>query len=227
MFLIEKLKTVDSTNTYAKTSSINKVIISEEQTKGKGRFNRVWNSSKGGLWFSMIIKPDKELFKYTFIASLAVCHAIDSININTKIKWPNDIYFEKKKICGILSEIESENARIEKIIIGIGVNVNNHIPENLKNIAISLKEIKKEEIDLDRLLKQIIDNFKILRKKEFKEILKEYKKRLTILNKEIRVRTVDKMIEGKVIDIDNDGNLILETKEKNRIGLNEGDVSIL
>ena len=121
MFKIHKFDSVDSTNEEGKKFGYNSVIVSSVQVKGKGRFKREWESKKGGLWFSIVLEPTRELFEYTFIASLAVLKGAGVGGI----KWPNDVVYEGKKLCGILSESVISGDRAEKMIIGIGMNVNN------------------------------------------------------------------------------------------------------
>ena len=114
MFKIHKFKRVASTNNTAEKYPIDSVIIAEEQTKGRGRFNREWNSGKGGLWVSIVVKPVRKLCEYTFIASLAVFEAVKTEADNIDIKWPNDLYYKKKKLCGILTEVVSAGNKVEK-----------------------------------------------------------------------------------------------------------------
>ena len=222
MFTIYRFKAVDSTNSLARDYPPNSIILAEEQKKGKGRFNRRWHSKKGGLWFSIILKPERRIFEYTFITSLAI---LKSLKIKAKIKWPNDIMYNNKKICGILSQLISQGTK-NKVIVGIGINVNNQLPRRLGKKATSLRKIKKKSYDLIVLLNNILNNFEYLSKKEFKDILSEYKKNCLILNKSIRVCCLQKNLSGNAVDIDYDGNLILE-KDGKTIKLNEGDVSIL
>jgi BirA family biotin operon repressor/biotin-[acetyl-CoA-carboxylase] ligase len=220
---ITKFDVVASTNDIAKDYPFGYVVVAEEQTKGKGRFGRKWDSGKGGLWFSIVILPRRKLFEYTFIASLAVFEGVGVEK--AEIKWPNDVIYGNKKLCGILSEAVFHGDKAEKIIVGIGLNVNNKIPNELKETAISLKEIKGKNIDKDRLLGKILKNFGKMNSLPFSEILKKYKSKCRMLGKRIKVRTMDKTVKGKAVDIDNEGNLILETKGK-KLKLNEGDVSI-
>ncbi|MCK5281975.1 MAG: biotin--[acetyl-CoA-carboxylase] ligase [Nanoarchaeota archaeon] len=221
MFEIHKFECVGSTNSLARDYSSGNAIVAREQNKGRGRFDRKWVSSKGGLWFSIVLKPNRRLFEYTFIASLAV---LESIKVNAKIKWPNDIVFYGKKLCGILSESVFEGNDARKVIIGVGINVNNDVSE-LRDIAVSLKEIKNEEINIDDLLNNILKNFEKISEMEFKDILKEYKENCSVLGKEIKIKTVDGEIMGKAVDVDEEGRIVVETKGE-RIVLREGDVSI-
>lgn len=218
MFTIHKFSNVNSTNVQASNFPIGSVIVAKEQSQSYGRFNREWVSSKGGLWFSIVLKPVRKICEYTFVASLAVFDAIDKV----EIKWPNDLVYKDKKVCGILTEIISDGNKIEKVIVGIGVNVNNKTPE----IGISIKEITKKELDLDTLLNKILKNFHRIDKLGLDTILRLYKKNCSMLGKYVTVKTLNGKYKGKAIDIDSEGNLLLETKE-GIIRLNEGDASIV
>ena len=219
MFNIHRFEKIDSTNKIARNYPAGSVVIAEIQHKGKGRFDRTWISNKGGLWLSIIVKPQRKICEYTFIASLAVHNAI---NEKLDIKWPNDLYYKKKKLCGILTEIYSVGNKVEKIIVGMGINLNNKAPEE----GISLKDIKGKEIDIDDFLNKVLDNFGKLSNLGLPTIIRQYKKNCSMLGKQVKVVTLNKEVKGKAIDIDNEGNLILET-ENGKLRLNEGDTSIL
>ena len=117
--------TQDKAKEFAKKGLSNVIIIADVQTRGRGRFKRKWYSSKGGLWMSILLKPStiQNLQYLTFSAAVAVVKAIKKIlNLNIKIKWPNDVHYNGKKLCGILTEgiFGKEN----HVVVGIGVNVN-------------------------------------------------------------------------------------------------------
>lgn len=218
-FNIHRFREVDSTNNKAENYPIGSVIIADKQIKGKGRFERIWNSKKGGLWFSIVINPTRKICEYTFIASLAVFEAVE---VKVDIKWPNDIYYKKKKLCGILTEIVSKGNKIEKTIIGIGLNLNNPTPKE----GISLKEITGNNVNKKEILNKILDNFKRISDLNIGTIVRRYKKYCNMLGTRIKVKTLKGDFEGIAIDIDDEGNLLLKTKEK-LLRLNEGDTSII
>jgi BirA family biotin operon repressor/biotin-[acetyl-CoA-carboxylase] ligase len=165
--LIE-IEQVDSTNTFAKKTLLDKnclqLVIAEEQTCGKGRLSRVWESSKGkDLTFSIVCPSERNIndfYKYTVIAAVSVYYAIVPLikenNADMKIKWPNDIYINQKKVCGILSEMITEEMKIKNMIVGIGVNVNSN-PYMEK--AVSIKQISNSAENRNKLLAEIIRNF--------------------------------------------------------------------
>ena len=125
--------TIDSTNTYAKKIASKEidgtVVISEEQTLGRGRLGRVWNSKAyEGIWMSIILKPNILPYKtpfLTIIAGASIANALNNLGVNVGIKWPNDIILNGKKLCGILTELSAEIERVNYIVLGIGMNVKN------------------------------------------------------------------------------------------------------
>ena len=222
MFKVHSFKSLDSTNNKAKSYPINSVIVSEEQTKGKGRFKRDWSSSKGGIYLSIVLENASPQY-LTFIAAISVKKAIEkSYKIKTKIKWPNDLIFEKKKVCGILTEIKNN-----KVIVGIGINTNNKIPKPLKEKAISLKDINRKQIDNKKIIKLILNYFKKyyneLKDKNYNKIINDWKKN-SFIGCKIEVKTLNKTYEGTAYNIDKDCFLVLKDKKGKKITIREGDV---
>jgi BirA family transcriptional regulator, biotin operon repressor / biotin---[acetyl-CoA-carboxylase] ligase len=191
------LHTVDSTNTYALSiiKGIVKipqipdyngvVVISEIQTGGKGRLGRRWFSPPGGIWMTIILKPDlkmQDLSKMTLLSAATIADTlIKNYKISLNIKWPNDIYFEGKKLCGILAESEKVDDKTY-LIIGIGININNdccdYKNENIN--AASLKEITGKQINRDLLIAYVLNEFETrylyyCKSLDFKDIFNEIK----------------------------------------------------
>ena len=207
MFKVYHFKSLDSTNKKARSFEKNSVIIADEQTKGKGRFKRGWSSSKDGIYISIVLPNISRSHFYTFIACLSALKAINIKGI--KIKWPNDLIYKKKKLCGILTETKNN-----KSIIGIGINSNNKIPFSLKNKAISLSKISNRKIDNNSIIKKILKNYenylKLLEKREYWKIINDWKKN-SFLGEKIKVKTLNKTYIGTAQDIDKDCFLILKT----------------
>lgn len=216
------------------------VVIAEIQTQGKGRLGRRWVSPKGGIWLSVILRPEitpMEMPKITMIGSLAVAKAIAELTrLEVKFKWPNDVLVrtisgsEFKKVCGVLTEMVSGVSQVKYVITGLGINVNNRIPPSLKANATSLKDFIGRNLPKQKLLKKILEKFDKyyleFRKQGMGRILKECKGMSIVLDKEVKIECADKIIEGKALNIDEYGALIVETKEgKKRVVA--GDVTIL
>ncbi len=216
------------------------VITAETQTQGKGRLGRRWVSPKGGIWLSVILRPEitpMEVPKMTMIGSLAVAKAIAELTrMEVKLKWPNDVLIrpipgiEFKKVCGVLTEMVSEVSQVNYVITGLGINVNNRIPPTLRATAISLKEAIGRNLPKQKLLRKVLEKFDKyyldFRKQGMGPILKECKGISAVLDKEVKIECADRIIEGKALDIDEYGALIVETEDgKKRVVA--GDVTIL
>ena len=233
------LESVDSTNDYLKKIGNDvqegTVVISEEQTKGKGRLGRNWQSkSKEGIWMSIILKPQIMPYKapfVTLIAGAAIVKALNDLQVPAKIKWPNDIIINNKKVSGILTELSAEIERVNYVVVGIGMNVKNlYFDKELEEKATSLY---KENYYLSRveLVSQIIYEFEKLyknyiennNKEETLRICKEYS---AILNKDVYIIKDDKKELVKCIDISNDGNLIVRDSNDTIQEILSGEVSI-
>jgi BirA family biotin operon repressor/biotin-[acetyl-CoA-carboxylase] ligase len=151
---------IDSTNELAKRmKDILKngdIIWALKQTSGHGKGDRIWYSPEGGLWFSIFFRPAtfRDPNVYTKMMAVAVIRVLRKFKIDGMgIKWPNDIYHEREKVGGILTEIIHHGDKRE-IVVGIGLNVNNDLPDDLQN-ATSLKNITGKEFDLSHLLRRI------------------------------------------------------------------------
>ncbi|MGC9383687.1 MAG: biotin--[acetyl-CoA-carboxylase] ligase [Kosmotogaceae bacterium] len=159
---IESFTELESTNTYALNNAeklpSGGIIWALKQNNGYGRFKRKWISSQGGLWFSIVFKPRriKDFSFYLRLSSVAIVETLNQLEARLKIKWPNDIVHNGKKLGGILTESLSDAKKINVIVVGIGLNVNNSIPKDLSEKAIPLKNIINREISLSYLLDKII-----------------------------------------------------------------------
>ena len=215
---------IDSTNIYAKKLAKEGdkegcVVIADVQEKGRGRKNRIWFSPEGGLWFSVILYPKippQNAMIITMAASISIAEAIKkNTNLKPVIKWPNDLLFQEKKICGIFTELDAEMDWINYAVIGIGINVNNFINKDLRNIATSLKIETKKEFSRVKLLADILNNFDInyshIKSGNIKFIRDTWFSYTNIIGRDVKVNNENVIVEGIVIDVDNEGCLILDT----------------
>lgn len=233
-------KSVPSTNQIAKQLALDgakngTIVIANEQTAGRGRMGRSFFSPPdSGIYMSIILRPNLSAQKgilITTFASVVVCYAIEKIfNVTPKIKWVNDIILNGKKICGILTEAvtDFESGNIEYAILGIGVNFSTKLfPDNIKNVAGSLKNNEQDEIRRNKfiaeILEQIFLNFDIVDDGSF---ISEYKKRSIVLGKEIEVINGSSIIKARAIDIDKIGGLIVEFPDGKQQTLTSGEISI-
>lgn len=225
--------TQDKTKEFAKSGLENIVLIADKQTEGRGRFNRKWHSGEGGLWMSILLKPkNTDRMQYlTFIAAISIVNTIKKIaNLNTNIKWPNDVHYKGKKLCGILTEgvFGKENF----VVVGIGLNINQiKFKEEIKNTAISLRIIRKKIFSKKFFSKSVLEEFFMLyndyyNKSKLEKILKIWKQHCDTLKRNITVITNTKTLHGKAIDINKDCNLLLKLKSGKIVKIVEGDIKV-
>lgn len=232
---------VDSTNTFLienkEISKVNgTVVFSEKQNKGKGRFDRQWYSSKGlNLTFSILLTINEKLKnKLNFInlgTAVVIANSIENLyQLNVNLKWPNDVLIKNKKIAGILIETSSKNDKIYNTVIGIGLNVNQtSFQGNFKNEPTSIKLEFGQTVEREKLLAEILNNFETMIN-EVKEnsnfILKEWREKSNMIGEKISVQQDDKITDGIFYDIDDNGLLLLKTKNE-ILTISSGDVTIL
>ncbi|OQY02613.1 MAG: biotin--[acetyl-CoA-carboxylase] ligase [Desulfobacteraceae bacterium 4572_130] len=195
------------------------VVIAEEQTKGRGRLKRIWNSSKGGLWFSIILRPNLPppfSFKVNFAASISLVRTLNKLfKINATVKWPNDILLNEKKLAGLLSEMETKGDMISFVNIGIGLNVNN-FPEKHEPNAVSIRTFIGKKVLRKKILSCFLNDFeKQLKGIYHKNIIKIWKKYTSTIGRKVKIETYGEISEGVATDVDDTGSLIL--KQKNGI----------
>lgn len=235
---IQLYDSISSTNSMLKGMADNGVqdktlIIANEQTNGKGRYGRSFYSpAKTGVYFSLLLRPDNfyltDSTLLTTLSAVAICNSIIELtNFNPKIKWVNDIFIDDKKICGILSEATTdiESGMIEYVIIGIGLNVSTELfPSSLANKAGSLNC----NISRNKLIGTIIVNILYLYNSlPSTSFMSKYKDYSLMINKDILYKKNNVTLSGKVIDIDNNGHLIIVDSNNNTQVLNSGEVTLL
>lgn len=218
--------TIDSTNKKAKELASQgeqegTVVVSETQTLGKGRFQRKWSDPKGkSILMSIILKPKVEpsdIAVVTLIAAAAVCKALYECDMDSQIKWPNDIIINNKKICGILTEMSGELNQINYVIIGIGINVNtsiNDIPDDLLNIASSLKIEKGKDFSRKKIIAELLNNFEMMyddfiKNKNIRPVIDICRKNSSLIGKTIQLYKRGDLISAKAEDIDDEGRLVI------------------
>jgi len=237
MFNIYNFKTLSSTNDkakyFAEKDQNNLVVIAEKQEKGRGRFGRKWSSESGGLYMTILLKEENlEKIKYlTFIAAVSVAKTIKEISkLNGKVKWPNDVMVNGKKICGILTENISGKKNYALVCIGVNVN-QKRFNKDLTNKATSLNIETNKNYDINKIIKIIIDNFNLLYKyyknENYNEIIDVWKKYSHTLGKNIKAKTLSGSYTGKAINIDKDCNLILQLNNGKIKKIIEGDIFVV
>ena len=227
--MVINLETVDSTNNYIRNHLDEldnySLVTAKHQTKGKGRITRSWYDDKNSLTSSVLIKDVKGVPKHlSLIASYACFTALKELDLDVKIKWPNDIYFSDKKLCGILIE----TIITDKIdaIIGFGINTNTKaFPEGLNATSIYLeKGIEIDNVKLSkRVLELIVLAYEIL---DYKTVVKVNRDNAYLMGKKVRLNYYGDGIEGIVVDLDESGNIIIYTGIE-KISVFSGELTLL
>ena len=212
-YLKEVSSTMDVAKKLAKRGE-EAIVIAETQTSGRGRLGRRWHSQRGGIYFTIILRPrigPAHAQIINLMATVSVARAIRSLfNLEAKLKWPNDVLIRGKKVCGILAEMEAEMDVIKFVNLGIGINANNPI-SLYEEGATSIKEGLGRDISRKGLLMCVLNEIEKRKSLLGKEIISEWKALSSTINKKVRIIMQDEVVEGEAIDIDTDGALILKT----------------
>ena len=213
------------------------VVIAEEQTGGRGRLGRKWYSPRGGgIWASLILKPrirPEKAYQLTQVAAVAVVKAIkETTGILAGIKWPNDIIINGKKVCGILTEMNAEADAVNHIILSIGLNVK----PGEGDMPLDLKD-KMTFLDVERgfgvsrkgllavLLGELEKAYHAFLDKGFETVAADCRRFSVLLGREVRVEQMDRIFQGRAVEITGDGALLVETAEE-KMEVISGDVSV-
>lgn len=234
---------VDSTNQVAKqcgqTETFeNTLIVADEQTAGKGRLGRRWESEKGkGIWMSLLLRPNispENASYFTLIAATAMSRAIEEVvGLQTEIKWPNDIILDGKKVCGILTEMSAELNLIHYLVVGIGVNVSQtDFTGELTNKAVALKTFGSEE-KLQRLniIQIFVEYFEMyynhfVEAGSLQNVIEYNRKHSATLNKKVVLIKREEKREVYAKDLDAFGRLIIINENNEEEVISSGEVSV-
>jgi len=220
-------KEVMSTNTVAKFLSENDVnngtvILSEKQSGAKGRLGKSWESPLGGIWLSLVVKPNVDHSKIpmiTLATGVAVVKTLERIGIeNAEIKWPNDVMINDKKVCGILTEAITKFNSIESVIIGVGIDANfdvNILSEELQEGTTTLDIELGHRVNENEIIRFFLEEFErigiLFEEGGFERILKEWRKYSYSIGKIVEVREpFSKSYDGYVLGISREGALVVE-----------------
>ena len=235
-------ESVTSTNDLAKEYAKNNpqkeaTIIALNQTAGRGRMGRSFFSPDGtGLYMSIVLRPSytpEVSSLLTSAAAVATAIAIERIcNKRTYIKWINDIFLDRKKVCGILCEaaFSDDTSKIDYVIVGIGINIQDPkdgFPEEIKDIATSIFGKDSHPENTYELLSANIINtlYEYASKLDERIFLTEYKNRLFMLGEEITVISPTETYNAIAIDIDNNAHLIIKTNDNTKKAISAGEIS--
>jgi len=215
------------------------VVIAKKQTQGRGRLSRKWTSPSGGIWMSVILRPEFEISASTLfpiISSLALSLAIEEVlKIRPQIKWPNDLTINDKKVAGILVDASVESGKIDYLILGVGINFKIDVKEVEKTIkntgnyyGVATLVTKNNKTNPTQLVQAFLlelerlYNLFLYGNSEY--IIKQWTKRSSTIGKTVSVASSAGQIHGRAVKIDKDGALVISSKGKNQRVL-VGDVS--
>jgi len=190
------------------------VVVAGEQTKGRGRLKRIWLSSPGGLYFTVVLRPQIPAVisaRVNFAAALVLVRTLRRMfAVEAMVKWPNDILIGDRKLVGMLSEMEAEADMVTFINIGVGINVNNDpTPDEVK--ASSLKKILGRNVARKSLLSEFLDEFEsYMNGKSLDDVISEWKQYTMTLNRHVRIVTANRTYQGLAVDVDENGALVLK-----------------
>lgn len=237
---ITVLESVDSTNKFLKEKAVKgdkegSVVIADSQTGGRGRFTRKFYSPSGcGIYMSILLKPEisaRDAVLITAAAAVAVAEACEMVSgKKAEIKWVNDVYIDKKKVCGILTEgAIKPDGYFDFAVLGIGINAflpDGGFADEIKDIAGAVFD-KKEENLRNRLIAEVINRFFVYYKElDKKTFLERYKEKSFVTGKEITVIKSEQKQKAVAIGIDDDCRLQVEYEDKSQEYLSSGEISI-
>lgn len=235
-------KEVDSTNDWARQMAeegacSGTLALADTQTNGRGRRGHDWESPMGdNIYMSLILRPEIPGFKasqLTLVMGLSVSQGISAVlGLPVMMKWPNDLILSGKKICGILTEMSASRTKINYVIIGIGINVNNCVfSAELADTATSLKLASGHAVDKCEIMNAVFDAFEknyniFLKTEDLSGIQEEYNKVLVNRDREVRVLDPVNPYEGIARGINKIGELLVEKPDKTVEKVYAGEVSI-
>ncbi len=213
------------------------VVITDHQTGGKGRLNRTWFSfRRQSISLSVVLRP--KIVPYlatmlTYMTGIALYEAIYAQTaIKPSLKWPNDILMRGKKVAGVLCELNTETDIVNFAVIGMGVNLNvrkKRFPEEIREASTSLYEETKKRLKRVAFVKELLRQLDywysvFLRDGGDSRILAEWKERSQIVGQNVRIRSFEEEIVGKVVDVDSYGALMIETEDDKKKRVIAGDL---
>jgi BirA family biotin operon repressor/biotin-[acetyl-CoA-carboxylase] ligase len=226
---ITRFSSLASTNDYAKlvlsTLQEGTVIIADRQIAGKGRCHRYWFSPHGGLWFSVILKPKNQSIT-SLLIGVVLCDVLKTLAVEPRIKWPNDILINSKKVAGVLIEIVQDT-----VIVGIGLNVNVVVfPGSLDAKATSLlletgRKFDKEKI-LHCIIREIEKRYTMIEENGTKILLNDWCRYSDTIGRYVTVQMPQCTVEGKALSINEDGALVVKTADGSVQTIIAGDCTV-
>ncbi len=190
-------------------------VVADIQTRGRGRLDRKWVADQGGLWMTLILRPDicpTLAWTCNFAASSSISKILEQMfGLDVKVKWPNDLLLNGKKLSGMISEMITRQGDLDFLLLGIGLNVNNEVSQH-EFPAISLKEALEETVSQAQILDHFLtDLSKRLHDLDPVKIISQWKQKTATIGQRVKVETRDNIVSGIAMDVDDSGALLVET----------------
>jgi len=201
------------------------VVISDEQTSGRGRLNRDWHSAKNdGIWMSIVLRPEilpQQAPQLTLLTATVLADVLtEQVKLKSSIKWPNDILIGQKKTAGILTEMQAEQDQIQYVVIGIGMNINqtvDQLPDDIKKRATSLHIETGETWSVRKLIQHILVKFEQVyddyMENGFAEVKEKWESYGFKLGEKIQIKTFKEEWESEFLGVADDGALLTRTSK--------------
>ncbi len=205
----------------------NTVVVAQRQTQGRGRMKRIWLSAEGGLYFTVVVKPDVPVIKASLVNLAAAVDMVDllrsSYQIDACLKWPNDILAGNHKLCGVLSQMETEGGLVAYMSIGVGLNVNN-APQEEESKATSLETLLGRPVPRREILVGFLDRLENrMRHFDPDAVIAQWKANNATIGRPVHIITVKDTHAGTAVDIDSHGGLILRRSDGELETVTHGD----
>jgi len=217
---------LDSTNAVAReraaAGASNLVVLANEQTGGRGRRERSWDSPSGGVWASIVVRPDVPPARVpllTLAAAVAVTEAVRAVGVDAAIKWPNDVIVHGtgerggRKLAGVLTEMAGESSRVSWVVVGIGVNANVRaadLPSDATSVSAETGAVDRRD-----LVQAILERF-AARAADLDAVLPAWNEHAATLGQHVRVETPTETFEGDAVDVTETGALVVDSDGQRR-----------
>ncbi|MCX8026243.1 MAG: biotin--[acetyl-CoA-carboxylase] ligase [Thermodesulfovibrionales bacterium] len=241
------LKDIDSTNDYTHALALKgypngTVVISDKQTRGRGRHQNIWHSPEGNLYMSVLLRPQKMLHNtssmltaFTFLGAISCVKMIAELcSLKATLKWPNDIVYQDKKLGGILTETRFTGSDVLFVIIGIGLNINSKLetfPQEITDTATSLIHLLGQKINIEEVMKTLLLKMDYYYNKLISDglnpILKEWMIHNSTIGRKVRIETVENSYEGVAEGLDDLGRLLIKKSDGTVSAISNGHLFFL
>jgi BirA family biotin operon repressor/biotin-[acetyl-CoA-carboxylase] ligase len=198
------------------------VVVADHQTAGRGRLDRTWEAPPGSsLLLTALLRPSlaaPRIHLVTMAVALAAADACAEVaGFSPELKWPNDLVVGGRKLAGVLAEASFDGTELQWVVVGIGVNVNwpDDLPAELDGIAVAANHVAGRRVDRERLLVELLTRLET-RYSSLDSVTGDYRARCATIGRDVRVDLPGETFEGRAVDVDEDGHLVVDTVDRAR-----------